>query len=101
MEIQLVANAEGEALLISLDECIDIRVAGEMRELFRDALATGNGFILNGSATMRADTAALQLLLALFAKAKTNGVGLAWQVPSPALRDAARQLGLDSALNLL
>ncbi len=56
--------------------------------------------VLKANKVQRADTAGLQLLLAFVNATKEGHIDLNWSKPSDNLCEAARVLGLDTALGL-
>lgn len=55
---------------------------------------------LNASAVTRVSTASLQILVGAIRAAEHRGLPIRWRSVSPALREAAEQLGLTAALHL-
>ena len=56
--------------------------------------------VLHAADVSRADTAGLQLMLALVKSSKERQMAVIWDHPSQKLLDAAKILGIQSALNL-
>jgi anti-anti-sigma regulatory factor len=84
---------------VRLPAALQIRNVEATSAELRAALARG-ALRLDGAEVSRVDTAGLQLLVAAIATARTAGVAAEWQAASPALVDAARQLGVGALLSL-
>lgn len=87
---------------IKLDggEALDLAHAARLHAEFRQALAHKKPLRLNLSRVQVADTAGVQLLLALRRAAEKNGITATWEAPTRELCAAASQLGLGEALGL-
>ncbi len=90
---------EAQAPVVCADS-LDISRVADLRQELLQALASDGPVVLDAAAVERADTAALQLLLAFFNEARGRGVVARWQAPSPALCRAAADLGLVAGLGL-
>lgn len=93
-------NKEDTSGAIVCDEVLDIAVAAELRDILLQALQAGQPVTLDGSTVTRADTAALQVLLAFFQDARSQGIPVRWAAPSPALIRSAALLGVGKLLDL-
>lgn len=56
--------------------------------------------LVHGQSVARADTAGVQLLLALVNSARERSIGLSWKSPSAALCEAVATLGLDNIIGI-
>lgn len=79
---------------------LDISCVGEFRAQCLDALNDGQNVMLKADELERTDTAALQVLVALFQDAKLQQKTVEWQAPSEALCQSAALLGLTELLQL-
>lgn len=82
-----------------LPESLTIRGASEFVCAMRDACGRGTP-LLDGSGVVEADTAGLQVLIAVASAARLAGTDLRWSAVSPALLTAAAALGLTDCLQL-
>ena len=64
------------------------------------ALETQTEIVLNGTDVDSADTAALQLLCALFMDASAQDINISWEDASQALMDSAKCIGVDETIGL-
>jgi anti-anti-sigma regulatory factor len=85
---------------LKLEGELTIRDVVQTREHWRQALARATSLAIDASGLHKIDTAALQLLVALGATARSRGVECRIQQPSPAMREAVANLGLSAALGL-
>lgn len=79
----------------------DLRIA-HAREVF-DALAESDPqatVVIDASSVAKVDAAGLQAIAARVARWNASGLQWRWEKPAEALRCAARQAGLESALRL-
>lgn len=74
-------------------------VSGLHGEL-KTALETQQEIVLNGADVEVADTAALQLLCALFMDATTQDISIRWEGASKSLHASAKQIGVDEIIGL-
>jgi anti-anti-sigma regulatory factor len=86
------------SITVGLGDAIGMSDVGAIREKLGQALDNAKTILLDGAEVRVAHTAGLQLLLSFMQTARNRGVRVEWQAPSPALRDASRQLGMDSSL---
>lgn len=93
-------NRQIDVLDIRLAETLDISITQELHSELRSALDSGVPVSLHGSAVERVDTAALQLLVAMFIYADGHKYRLEWQSPSEALIRSAALLGVDRHIGL-
>lgn len=85
---------------IDVGEALDLAHATQLHAEFKQALAQKKPLRLDLSRVQSADTAGVQLLLALRRDAEKNGMTATWAGPSRELCAAASQLGLSEALGL-
>jgi phospholipid transport system transporter-binding protein len=83
---------------IELAGNLDIGRAAELRTPLVEALEATHALELELSRVERADTAGLQLLLALARSARERGIAIRWSAPSKPLVETAQRLGLSAAL---
>ena len=77
-----------------------LREAEAFKAALHAAEDSSGDFIVEAGAVERIDTAGLQLLLGFAARLRVTERRLVWAEVSPALRQGARQLGLEQALGL-
>ncbi len=92
--------SDAEGMTIECSEVFDISVVTDFKAMVQQALADGSDLVLDGSHIERVDTAALQLLAALFRDSEHQGIKLSWKTPAEPLKYAARLTGLDGLLGL-
>lgn len=101
---EMVADAGGvapsDAQPIDLGSSLTVTDVAEMYRRLAVRLAGPDALELDGSQMEMVDGAGLQLLLALFKQAAQDGYCITWLGASPALRRAARTVGLAEALQL-
>ncbi len=85
---------------ILCSESLDISMAANLHEALKKALDSGTPVNLQARRVERADTAALQLLVAFIRAARSRGVAVSWNEPSAALCRCAALLGLAQALEM-
>ena len=85
--------------LFGLGSSLSIREVQDLRARLLAAVEVGPD-VLDGSAVERADSAGLQLLIALGRSLAVRGESLVYSGASEALVDAARTLGLSAACGL-
>lgn len=86
---------------VALGTMLEVSMAAELYGRLAEALAEGVKAIeLDGSELERVDGAGLQLLLAFMQEAERQQVDCSWAESPAMLVDAARLLGMDSALKL-
>ena len=91
---------EDKTLNVSLAETLDISGVQNLHGELRVALDSGAPVCLHGSAVERVDTAALQVLVALFIYANGHQGKLEMQSPSEALVHSAMLLGMAGHIGL-
>ena len=84
----------------SCGDALDIRQVAALHDRLKKALLRSSTIELLADRVERADTAGLQLLVALVAETEQCGGAVSWKKPSRALIDAATLLGLERALGL-
>ncbi len=94
-----VVNAPAE-LRLDAGETLDLAHAARLHAEFKQALAQKKPLRLNLSRVQLADTAGVQLLLALRREGEKDGVAVVWGAPTGAVVTVASQLGLGEALGL-
>lgn len=93
-------NTDAETHVIQCADVLDIAVADELKATLLKGLETKLPISLVAADVERADTAALQVLVAFFNEAKVQGVTVEWLEPSEGMRESARILGLTNELQL-
>ena len=83
-----------------LDKQCTVREAEGFKVALHAAEDSSGDFIIEGGAVERIDTACLQLLIGFAARLRLIERQLVWAKVSPALRQGARQLGIEGALGL-
>ena len=83
--------ALGDTLTIEQVGAVHAELAGRLGE---------KQLLLDAGSLTRVDTAGLQLLAAFIHTAESRGACVEWRAPQPALREAARPIGLEGALRL-
>ncbi len=84
----------------SCGESLDITEAAGMYTRLQRSLTKSSHIELKADAVVKADTAGLQLFVALAREVAKTGGGLTWKKPSQALLESAALLGLDRELGL-
>jgi ABC-type transporter Mla MlaB component len=85
---------------LALGEQLVIGEVGTLHGQALEAFDAGAALRVDCSRVERADTAGVQLLVAMQREAARRGTALEWLDPTPALRDAVRCLALDDTLAL-
>jgi anti-anti-sigma regulatory factor len=93
-------HQEAGQLDVSLAETLDISTVQNLHADLKTALDNGDPVSLNGSAVVHIDTAALQVLAAMFIDAGGRQRKLEWRSPSEALVRSAQLLGIDEYIGL-
>jgi anti-anti-sigma regulatory factor len=83
--------------VIVLPELLDLTAAEPLQRILLDRARNGDLPIMNGAAVERISTAAVQVLLAAVADARSRGTSLQLRDPSAVLRDALADLGVGAA----
>lgn len=86
---------------VSCGEALDVAHAATLHGRLMKALQKSTVIELKVDKVRKADTAGLQLLLALAKEVATCGGKIVWVKPSKELLESARALGLDSSLGLV
>jgi anti-anti-sigma regulatory factor len=84
---------------ISLGRTLGIREVGDLRAQFLSAIEAGP-LVIDAGAVEQADSAGLQLLVALERSLAARGESVTYSATAPALHAAARLLGLHEACRL-
>ncbi len=92
-------QAGATAQTISLGSALGIREVGDLRARLLAAIEAGP-VVIDAGAVEQADSAGLQLLVAVERSLAARGEGIVYNAASPALHDAARLLGLGAACRL-
>lgn len=79
---------------------LDITVAVNLQNRLRKSLEKSSTIELKAESVKKADTAGLQLFVALSREVENTGGRLIWKQPSEELIKAASLLGLDDTLGL-
>lgn len=85
---------------VNCGDLLDISQVASLCARLQKALQTSSLIEIKADNVQRADTAGLQLLVALAREVEQGGGKLMIKKPSAALQDAARLLGLNALLNL-
>lgn len=83
-----------------LPEEISIVNIGEWKDKLTDLLEASSSIAINASDLTRVDTAAVQLMVAFIKELQTQNIEFEWANRSTELDKVARQLGLESMLQL-
>lgn len=97
------ANAQessSDSETVVLDEDLELAGAGALLEQLRLKADKKCSMVMDGSQVRVVDTAALQLLVAVFHHAQQQKTQITWRQPSNVLRDSAALLGLEMLLCL-
>lgn len=81
-------------------EHLDITEAAGLYARLQKSLSKSSHIEIKADAVSKADTAGLQLFVALAREVANTGGGLTWKKPSQTLIDTAKLLGLDRELGL-
>ncbi len=84
----------------SCGELLDVTVVSSMHSRLQKSLMKSSNVEVKAEEVEKADTAGLQLFVALKKEISDTGGKLVWKNPSKALIDSARLLGLDKELGL-
>ena len=84
----------------SCGEFIDITVVHSLHERLQKSMTRAFTIELKADAVKKADTAGLQLLLALSKEVQRNDGKLIWKKPTESLIHSAQLLGISDALGL-
>lgn len=84
----------------SCGENLDITDVSNLYARLQKSLARSSHIELKADTVVKADTAGLQLFVALGQEVAETGGGLTWKKPSQVLIDTAVSLGLDRELGL-
>ena len=84
----------------SCGNLLDISAAAALHGRLRKSLEKSSTIELKADAVTKADTAGLQLLLALLREVESTGGSIVWKKPSDELMQAACLLGMDKQLGL-
>lgn len=84
----------------SCGKSLDIASVQQLKPRLAKSLARGSSIELKADQVEKADTAGLQLLLAVSHQAAAQGGRIIWKKPTEKLLEAARLLGLSSELGL-
>lgn len=79
---------------------LDITEVASLQARLHKSLQKSSTIELKADGVKKADTAGLQLFIALARDVSNTGGALVWKKPSQALIDAARLLGLEKELGL-
>ncbi|MCW8901571.1 MAG: STAS domain-containing protein [Gammaproteobacteria bacterium] len=92
-------KANADEIVFEIQDVQDISsVAGVYEEM--KVLLKNKKVILDGEKVERIDTASLQLFYSFVQQAKMNSVEVVWRSPSDAIKNSARLLGMEDALQL-
>ena len=85
----------------SCGDLLDISVVAGLQARLRKSLEKSSTIELKADSVKKADTAGLQVFVALMREVESTGGCLIWKKPSDELIKAASLLGLDEALGLV
>ena len=94
------AVATDAGSVVVLDENVEMAHADDLRKRLQALMESTDNMIMDGSQVKVIDTAILQLLVAVFCHAKSQGKKISWQEPSQALCRNIALLGLEGHLFL-
>ena len=83
---------------VSCGKALTVEHAQNLRGRIHKALEKSTTIELRASEVQKADTAGLQLILALFKEVEVLGGRCVWRSPSTALKESATILGLNKQL---
>ncbi len=86
---------------LRLPAALEIHCVRDLASLALERLAAGRAVRIDGSAVQSADTAGLQLLVALRRDALANGTSFEWHGTSPVLLATGAILGLSASLGFV
>lgn len=85
---------------IDMGDVLDISSSAELKNNLLQALNGPGNIVLDASQIERADTSALQVLMAFVHDARVQDKGVSWHQPSEALIRSAAYIGLQDKLGL-
>lgn len=85
---------------MKLPPTLDSNSTAELYLQLDELLSSGTLEPLDGSAVISASAPALQLLAVFAQECQRRGLELAWEGPSSALLDAARQLAMENLIGI-
>lgn len=90
------------AVKMTLPDSLTVAQANSLHDEFENLLSKENieELVVHADKVNRADTAGLQLMLAVVNATKERQIGLTWDKPSEKLVEVANTLGLNEALEL-
>jgi anti-anti-sigma regulatory factor len=97
--VRVAAAEPADPATVRLPGALQIRSVDGVATSLRAALGAG-ALRLDGGEVTQVDTAGVQVLVAAIASARRDGAKHEWLAASPALRDAARRLGVAALLEL-
>lgn len=83
---------------INLDEVMDISMADDLKNRLLTALQNKNNVVLEADLVEKADTSALQVLMAFVQDARVQQQSVSWHNPSKSLKRSAGFIGLQDML---
>lgn len=86
--------------VIKCPESLTIAAVADFKGELATALETQSEIVLNGGNVDAADTAALQLLCALFLDAASHDIDIRWEDASQTLRNSAKTIGVSGIIGL-
>jgi len=92
--------AEGKLQVLDCGEVMDIAAVAELHTQLQMAREAKQPVVLDASRVERADTAALQMLIAFIQDANAQQQTVQWKAPSESLSVSAELLDLSSLLKL-
>ncbi len=89
-----------DKLTVQLAETLDVSAVKALHAELTTAVDKGAHLILDGSKVGRIDTAAVQLIAALFVRADARRIKVEWHAPSETIAGAAALLGMSRHIGL-
>jgi len=85
---------------VTCGDVLDISVVGQKHTEFKEALENNQALEISAGEVQRVDGAGIQMLVALFNQATSQGTEIVWKDTSESLIDAASLLGVKEQLHL-
>lgn len=92
-------NKTDEGVVFKIQAMQDISSVSAIHSELKELLSNEN-VILDGEQVERIDAASLQLIYSFVEEARIKGIKVSWRSPSDVLRNNAKLLGLEDALQL-
>ena len=88
------------SITVTCGDVLDISVVGQKHTEFKEALENNQALEISAGEVQRVDGAGIQMLVALFNQATSQGTEIVWKDTSESLIDAASLLGVKEQLHL-